>query len=657
MLDLWQDNQAIAKQQQPGEGRELPATFGQTFDAAWGEGQMFSDSLAHINARSKAIDDYVNQVRNVGGNIDEAMANRINISGELSYDDRFQAANTAAVKLKSADPTLAIGPLSDEDLEQRAAAVSAKAREDYEAMRAREKSLGGKIGMAAGGLASSAVDPMNLIAVPVAPELELGIAASAVLWGAYGLGSQAVNEAINAGYRERVAPGYGGEIGGNLLEATLGGAVAGGGLRTLGKLWSGLKGTTAIPQATRDAANVIESEANIAGSNVLPGAAGEAAHRESMATAISQILGELPVDVKAASRELVGRIEREAPFTLPTMNEQAIRLISEQAQHQGRLGEIDNQLRGMAPGDLSAADRLNRLQAVDDQIANTTDRGALRALNARRDQILVDTTPEALRAAASPIEQRRALELEQGQLQRRVEDIVSQQRGLPAETPPRLPAPQTLFGIHENRIDGLMDLRGRIAKTATSAAEARAISAAAGELPFNLGMIDMAHDFYAKRLAGGLRQLGIIGGHDMGADEARELATRVMASRTDDEARGIIQSVTDRPQTMRDTLPSPEEFAAARKLEAATAAEPPMLTAKEMEQTLASPQHEAAMRADLDRARATGDVKIPVGVDQNGNPIYGSLDKALKEVDDYNAIAEQVQACAAPQPEVEPANA
>jgi hypothetical protein len=63
------------------------------------------------------------------------------------------------------------------------------------------------------------------------------------------------------------------------------------------------------------------------------------------------------------------------------------------------------------------------------------------------------------------------------------------------------------------------------------------------------------------------------------------------------------------------------------------------------------------LRADIDRARATADIKIPVGVDADREPIMGSLDREMKKIDDYHAIAEQVQACAAPQPEPEPANA
>jgi len=63
---------------------------------------------------------------------------------------------------------------------------------------------------------------------------------------------------------------------------------------------------------------------------------------------------------------------------------------------------------------------------------------------------------------------------------------------------------------------------------------------------------------------------------------------------------------------------------------------------------LASPEHEQALRGDLDRARATADVKIPAGVDEKGEPVFRSLDSALDEVDAFKKAADEIQACAAP---------
>jgi hypothetical protein len=49
----------------------------------------------------------------------------------------------------------------------------------------------------------------------------------------------------------------------NILEAGLGGAVLGGGLKGLSALWTRQK-TGAWPRTVRDAGNVVESEAQIA---------------------------------------------------------------------------------------------------------------------------------------------------------------------------------------------------------------------------------------------------------------------------------------------------------------------------------------------------------------------------------------------------------
>jgi hypothetical protein len=79
-------------------------------------------------------------------------------------------------------------------------------------------------------------------------------------------------------------------------------------------------------------------------------------------------------------------------------------------------------------------------------------------------------------------------------------------------------------------------------------------------------------------------------------------------------------------------------------------------TAEQRAETIASPQHVEALQADIDRARMLGDVKIPIGKDENGEPIFRSVDAAMREVEGYQAAAEQIQACAAPvAPEAEAA--
>lgn len=66
---------------------------------------------------------------------------------------------------------------------------------------------------------------------------------------------------------------------------------------------------------------------------------------------------------------------------------------------------------------------------------------------------------------------------------------------------------------------------------------------------------------------------------------------------------------------------------------------------------LVSPEYEKAVRADIDRERVTGDRKIPVGKDEQGEPIYRSLDAAMDEVDALKKAADHIQACANPEPD------
>jgi len=75
--------------------------------------------------------------------------------------------------------------------------------------------------------------------------------------------------------------------------------------------------------------------------------------------------------------------------------------------------------------------------------------------------------------------------------------------------------------------------------------------------------------------------------------------------------------------------------------------QPPMQTREDIAETLSSPDHQEAIRADIDRARAMGDIKVP-HTDENGVHSMKSVDTAMDEVDAYKQAAEQIQACANP---------
>lgn len=411
MLDLWQQEAQTAAQPSPEEGRDLPAGFGESFDAAWSSGQLFSSTLAQQNARNAALDGYAGQVKDAGGDVIGEMNRQTTLTpdGLAIEPDRLQVINGVLAGLKAKDPSIGLQPLTEDDLQAKTVAASRAAVQANAAMAGREQTFGSRVGSFLGGAASTAADPLNLAAMVVAPESEAGILGSALVFGGVAGASQLGNEAVNAPFREQVQPGYieSGAPEANIAAAAKSGALFGGGFRALGNLWTRVK-TGSWPTSVRDAGNVVESEANIQDSNVLPGVDGEAAHYGAMRSTISQILRGDPVDV--------------TPFV--DMNE--LSRISEEAELRNRSLDLTQQVAGLPEGDLSAGDRLNRLDAVERQIAEAPDAATKRALNERRDQLLVDTNPEALRAAAAPIEQRAAAQTEQAGIAARLQDIASE---------------------------------------------------------------------------------------------------------------------------------------------------------------------------------------------------------------------------------------
>lgn len=668
-LDLYSGDQQTALRPRPEETGDFPATFADTFKANWDEARLFSQSIAHNTARTEALQDYLEDVQKKSG------ADLISGLGS-SREDPIPGINAAVAKLKEAQPDLDVQPLTDDGLEQAAIAKSQGAQQRYAAMAGRERTWGGTFGSWAGNIAGAVSDPLNIVAAPVAPAEGLGVLATALRWGAIGAASQAAIEGVGGQYHEMVQPGYfaSGEPLMNVIEGGAGAAILGGSTKALGNLWSRVK-TGGWPTTVRDAGNVVESEANIATTNALPGVAGEVAHREALGTTIEQILKGQSVDVQTqiAGRALSARLEREAPFTLPVVNEQAIRLLSEEAGLRARSAELDEHLEGLPTGDAKAADTLARIAEVERQATDATP-AERRVLAQRRDELLADTTPEQLREQAAPLEQRRTAQAEQASIGSRLADIAGERAQLKAAEPPpanlgqRQSIPPTLYDIHQNRIDGLMDMRtasrdfteqakaeqaaapGRFS-VVTDTGEKQIIAEERSKAGQETTQADLKAEIHRNALADGVSTLAQIGGRNMPREEAQTIAQRVIRSSSDDEARAILQAVSDRPHTLASTLPTVDEVARQRRADAAAAPRPALQTSAQMQRALASPDHEAAVRSDIDRARMNGDVQIPIGKDENGEPIFRSLDSAMKEVDEMRAMAEQIQACAAPQPE------
>jgi hypothetical protein len=448
-LDLYQGDIDQAAKQQPNEGSRLPSTFEENFHAAWSNGLMFSQSVARENARAGVLNDYLSEIRAKTGN---------DLSQEIMPEpmgpDMFEQANARVAKIKESYPDLDLAPLNDDEIDKRALQKAQAAHRTYETLEQGEKTWGGTFGNMLGGFAAGAADPINIAGMVVAPEAQgIGILATALRWGALAGVSQAGIEFASDDFKEKVQPGYT-ESGAPLKEiagAFVGGAVVGGGVKTLGNLWTKVK-TGQWPTSVRDAGNVIESEANIKDTNIFPGVEGEVAHREALTKTIDDILAGRPVSVEGIinqeflerSRNMVQRLqtaEPGQPMALPVINQRAIEMVAEHEKLTRRDAELASTLEKLPAGDVSAADRLNRLQAVEQQIAGETDPAALRKLNERKDQILVDTNPEALQAAAAPIEARRQAEAERAGIAARLEDIAQEHGNLQASTLPQMELP------------------------------------------------------------------------------------------------------------------------------------------------------------------------------------------------------------------------
>lgn len=289
-LDLYQKDHAVSAQPKSNEARDLPAGFGDTFRTAWNDGALFGQSTAYLNARLASAADYATEIADKTG--DQTLHAAMSTGGLAGLNKRLAV-------LQETHPDLGIQLLTDKELDRRGLERSTKAHTAAREMAGQEKSLAGKLGGMAGGLAGAATDPINIVALPVAPAEGIGLLATALRWGAITGVSQTAIEVAGGAYHERVQPGYFASNAPlvNIGEAALGGAVIGGGIKALGNLWTRAK-TGQWPQSVRDAGNVIESEANVANTNVYPGTAGEVAHRTALQDSIENMVNGRPINVE-----------------------------------------------------------------------------------------------------------------------------------------------------------------------------------------------------------------------------------------------------------------------------------------------------------------------------------------------------------------------
>lgn len=210
MLDQFQNQYDKMAAPQPGEGTDLPPTFGESFQDAWQNGQMAVSGIKQANARSQAVNEYVDQIKAAGGDVDAAYAKQLAEAGNLGEDqmgnpvqpDLLDVANGVVAKMKaSADApgkTLPFQPMTSGDIDNRAVQISQAAIGAHAATLAKPQTWGSWAGRVLGETASATVDPYNLPALAVLVE-GLGILGTAAAFGG-------VNAATQAAARSKTQP-------------------------------------------------------------------------------------------------------------------------------------------------------------------------------------------------------------------------------------------------------------------------------------------------------------------------------------------------------------------------------------------------------------------------------------------------------------------
>lgn len=274
---------------------ELPSTFSDNFGEAWNRGYLTAQSISgwtrQITARSQLVDEAINKTG------DQSFSALLGQEGG-GFD--MEAFNAKVAAHKAARPELDLPTMNEDTIQQRADEIGAMQLQNSRNFARRERTTGGAIGQFVGSAAASFTDPVNLVAFPLAAPESLGVLGTALAWSAIGGGSQALIETLNSRSMDRIQPGYStsGEPIANILEAGAFAGVLGGSLKGLSSLWTRYK-TGTWPRTVRDAGNVVDSEAQIASTNPMPGVEGEAAHRTALQKAIDDLASGKPVDVDA----------------------------------------------------------------------------------------------------------------------------------------------------------------------------------------------------------------------------------------------------------------------------------------------------------------------------------------------------------------------
>lgn len=589
VLDLFQRDHEVSARPRPSEGTQLPAGFGDVYAAAAADAVAFGQTTNFLNRRTAAAADYATEMEKATG--DPSLRATLATGG-------LDALNKRLIALSADNPHLDIKPLTSEDLDRRGLEIGTAVHLTAAEMAQREKTIGGKIGGALGTMVGMSVDPLNLVAMPLAPAEGLGLLATSLRWGAITGMTQTANEVIGLPGREQVQPGY--EATGapliNIGEAALVGGVLGGGIKGLGMLWTRAK-TGAWPQSVRDAGNVIESEGNILSTNVYPTLEGEVAHRTALQESIENLVNGRPINVdREITPSILGAYEARLG---PVMEARAKAIGADEAafaiEREGaRLPPPMERLSEVQLGDFRTATRQVEAAAMEqrskiaaEQLGLTGEHAALAQRVEVRDTLRADV--EAMRteigAVRSRIAQARpaidevtqgrlaAIDAElKGQISAERRSVLEGERSSITETLAKTgPEDRRLVASLEAEARGLeraaakkeRDL-ARLDQKITKATEGLAARQAA--LPVREARVGERVAAAREAATGALRKaVGRLAKDGYGLrlprEEAEAIAQRIMGA-TDEEAPVILRAITeelvDRAQAARAAAPEPQ---------------------------------------------------------------------------------------------------
>jgi hypothetical protein len=147
--------------------------------------------------------------------------------------------------------------------------------------------------------------------------------------------------------------------------------------------------------------------------------------------------------LRAASGDAERMAERLATGSPIDMRD--IHLTSEEAALQERDQFLANNLMPVPDDAAAAADRLARVREIEGQLSAGT--GDRRALFARRDELLTDTTPEALAQQAAALEQQRVIGAERASIADRLNAIGVERLRISAERVDAVPGTRSMVHI------------------------------------------------------------------------------------------------------------------------------------------------------------------------------------------------------------------